>query len=49
MKNELGGRNFARDDDVVNAVDHFLRVQNGAFYTKEIRLLQDRWTKYVNV
>ena len=28
MKKELGGNNFARDDDM-NAVAHFLRDQNG--------------------
>ena len=45
MKKELGGYNFARDDDV----DHFLRDQNGAFYTEGISLPHDRWTKCVNV
>ena len=44
MKKELGGHNFARDDDFMNAVDHFLRDQNGAFYTEGIHLLHDRWT-----
>ena len=28
---ELGGHHFTRDD-VMNAVDHFLRDQNGVFY-----------------
>ena len=41
MKKELDGLYFARDDDVMNAVDHFLR---DAFYTVGIRLLRDRWT-----
>ena len=49
MKNELGGHHFTRDDDVMNAVYHFLRDQNGAFYTEGIRLLHDHWTKCVNV
>ena len=49
MKKELSGHHFGRDDDVMNAVDHFLRDENGAFYTEGIRLLQDRWTKCVNV
>ena len=35
--------------DVINAVDHFLRDQNGASYTEGIRLLHDHWTKCVNV
>ena len=49
MKQQLSGHQFARDDDVMNAVDHFLRDQNGAFYTEGIRLLHDRWTKCVNI
>ena len=49
MKKVLRGHNFARSDDVMNAVDHFLRDQNGAFYTEGIRLLHDCWTKCVNV
>ena len=48
MKKELGGH-FARDDDVMNAVDPFLSDQNGTFYTEGIRLLHDRWTNCVNV
>ena len=49
MKKELGGHHFATDDDVMNAVDHFLSDQNDAVYTEGIRLLHDRWTKCVNV
>ena len=41
MKKEIGGHPFARDDDVMNAVDHFLRDQNVAS--------SDRWTRCVNV
>ena len=44
MKKELGGHNVARDDDVMNAMNYFLRDQDGTFYTEVIRLLQDRWT-----
>ena len=49
MKKEFGGYHFATDDDVMNAVYHFLKDQNGAFYTEGIRLLHDRWAKCVNV
>ena len=49
IKKELGGHHFARDDDVMNAVDHFLRDKNGAFYTEGIHLLHYCWTKCVNV
>ena len=49
MKKKISCHHFVRDDDVMNAVDHFLRAQNGAFYTEGIRLLHDSWTKCVNV
>ena len=49
LKKELSGLHIARDDDVMNDVDHFLRDQNGAFYKEGIRLLHDCWTKCVNV
>ena len=48
IKKQLADHHFARDDDRTNAVDHFLRDQNDAFYTEVIRLLHDRWTKCVN-
>ena len=48
MNKELGGHYFSRDDDVMNAVDHFPRDQNGAFYTEGIRLLHGRCTTCVN-
>ena len=38
MKKELGGHHFATYDDVMNAVDHFLRDKNGAFDTEGISL-----------
>ena len=34
MKKELSGHHFARNDDVMNTLDHNLRNQNGAFYTE---------------
>ena len=40
---------FFRDDDVMNAVDHFPRDDNDTFYTEGIPLLHGRWTKCVNV
>ena len=43
MEKELEGHHFARDDEIMNAVDHFPRDQNGAFYTEGIRLLHDHW------
>ena len=49
MKKGLGGLHFARGDDVMNAVDHFMNDQNGTFYTEGINLLHDRWTKCVNI
>ena len=40
IKKQLGGVNFARDDDVINVVDHFLRDQIGTFYIEGICLLK---------
>ena len=40
IKKELGGHHFARDDDVMNALDHFLRDQNGASIQKHRRGLR---------
>ena len=39
IKKEVPGHHFARDDDAMNAVDHFLRDLNSVFYTEGIRLL----------
>ena len=37
MKKELDGDKFARDDDVMNELwTNFLRVKNGAFYTRDL-------------
>ena len=33
IKIEIGGPHFAPDDDVMNAVNQFLKDQNGTFYT----------------
>ena len=49
MNKELCGHHFAVDDDIMNAVDHFLRDQNGTSYTQGNRLLHAHWTKCVNV
>ena len=48
-ENEKGAQWSSFCHDVMNDVDHFLRDQNGAFYTEGIRLLHDCWTKCVNV
>ena len=32
-------------DEAINDVDHFLRVQDGAFYIEDMHLLLDRWFK----
>ena len=44
IKQELAVHHFASDDDVMNAVDHFLMDQNYAFYSEGTHLLHDRWT-----
>ena len=49
MKKKLGDHHFTTDDDVMNAVDHYLRPKMALFYIEGIRLLYDHWTKCVNV
>ena len=49
MEKEIGGHHFARNNNGMNGVNHFLRDQTGALYTEGIRLLHARWTKCVNV
>ena len=34
---------------LMNAVDHFVRYQNDAFYTERVHLFHDRWTKCIKV
>ena len=43
MKKERSHHHFARDEDVMNTVDDFLREQNGTFYT--VHLIHDRRAK----
>ena len=49
MKKELSGHHFRTDDDVIQAVNHFLDTQDADFYKDGIRMLHDRWTKCVNL
>ena len=49
MKKELSGCHFRTDDDVIQAVNHFLDTQDADFYKDGIRMLHDRWTKCVNL
>ena len=49
VKKKLSCHHFATDDGAMNAVYHFLRDQIDDFHTEGIRLLHDRWTKFVNV
>ena len=44
MKKELGVHNFARDDHVMNAVDHFLGTKIAPSTQKAFI-----WTKCINV
>ena len=49
MKHELAGHHFARGNDAMNDVEHFLKDQNGAFCIEGIRVFHDNWTKCVIV
>lgn len=49
MKKELSGNRFMNDDDVIDAVDEFLTLQDENFYFQGIQALQHRWEKCVNI
>lgn len=44
MKREHSGRHVDSNDDIVAAVDHFLKVLDVDFYKEEICMLHDSWT-----
>ena len=45
MKKVLAGRHFARNDDVIAAVEEFLESQTKEFFYIGIKALQHRWSK----
>ena len=49
IKKGFSGHRIATDDDVMNAVDHFLRAKNGTFLHRRDPSVHDRWTKGLNM
>lgn len=49
LKKHLAGTRFASDDDVIEAVEGYLGMQEETFYTEGIWKLQHRWKKCVEV
>ena len=49
MKNELRGKHFSDNDDVIDAVNDFLGGQSKSFYKEGIMKLQERWSKCVSM
>ena len=47
MKEYLRGQNFADDDEVMEAVQSWLKATSKSFFLEGIRKLVDRWTKCV--
>ena len=47
MKEHLRGQKFADDDEVMEAVQSWLKATPKSFFLKGIHKLVDRWTKYV--
>jgi len=47
MKEHLRGQNFADDDEVMEAVQSWLKATTINFFLEGIRKLVDRWTKCV--
>lgn len=49
MKKEFSGHHFDNNDEVIAAVDYFLRVQDTDFYKDVICMLHYCWAKCVNI
>jgi len=47
MKEHFRGQNFADDDEVMEAVQSWLKAMAKSFFLEGIRKLVDRWTKCV--
>jgi len=47
MKEHLWGQKFADDDEVMEAVESWLKATPKSFFLEGIRKLVDRWTKCV--
>ena len=47
LKSVLRGKRFETNNDVIEAVDAFLRVQKFSFFYEGIAKLEDRWNKCV--
>ena len=47
MKEHLRGQKFADDDEVMEAVQSWLKATLKSFFLEGIRKLVDRWTKCV--
>jgi hypothetical protein len=47
MKEHLRGQEFANDNDLMEAVQSWLKATPKSFFLEDIRKLADRWTKCV--
>ena len=47
MKEHLRGQKFADDDEVMEAVQSWLKAMPKSFFLEGVRKLVDRWTKCV--
>ncbi|GBN72838.1 hypothetical protein AVEN_136705-1, partial [Araneus ventricosus] len=49
LKQHLGGKHFADDDDVQHEVLQWMRQQAKEFHAAGIGALMKRWDKYINI
>lgn len=49
LKSHLRGHHFGNNDDVIDAVEEFLRDQEANFFHDGIAMLEHRWTKCIDV
>jgi len=49
LKEDLRGRQYASDNDIIQSVENFLEVENELLYQTGIQKLQKRWNKCIDV
>ncbi len=47
LKKFLGGKDFSRDDEIIDTVEDYLNNLDSEFFCKGIQSLRDRWQRVV--
>ena len=49
LKEQLRGKHFGSDDEVVNAVEQWINEQERSFFLNGLKKLESRWQKCIDV